>query len=252
MKISIEDGELLIDVYSRFLFRVWGILFIATGLIFLFPMLVQYSISCEEKGLKHANICTLNTSFFKIYSKDTYLGELKSATVSNFVEGRANSIYYCLLLNTSEGYIKVPNIRSKRNIDIVYVADAVDSYINESDKKNISIPKVESVWSYFKVLIFPFIGFSSLLFRLITIKFSKKTNTITIAAKNIINTHETIISIDDVAKLILEEHGKHHKEYSLALILKNGEEIHLPGVHDSSMAHIEEIAREIKPFLKNY
>jgi hypothetical protein len=248
MKISSEAGELQIDVYSRFLFRFWGFMFIAAGLVFLMPMLVQYQLHCEDKGYNKANQCVLRTSFLKIYNKNIVLGELKSAAVSNF-EGRANTIFYCLLLNTSEGYIKIPNINSKKNLDIVYVAEAVENYIKRSMDKSINIPKVESWWSYLKVAIFPLLGFGSLLFRLITINFSKKTKTATIAAKNLINTHETKIALSDVEKIIMEEHGQNHKEYSLALILKNGEHIDLPGVHDSSLKQIEDLAQKIKPFL---
>ncbi|MBA3537540.1 MAG: hypothetical protein H0T84_13190 [Tatlockia sp.] len=248
MKISSEAGELQIDVYSRFLFRFWGFMFIAAGLVFLLPMLVQYQIHCDDKGYNKANQCILRTSFLKIVNKNISLGELKSATVSNF-EGRANTIFYCLLLNTSEGYIKIPNINSKKNMDIVYIAETIEKYIKTSMDKSTNIPKVESWWSYLKVAIFPLLGFGSLLFRLITINFSKKTKTVRIAAKNLINTHETKIAFCDVEKIIIEEHGQNHKEYSLALLLKNGDHIELPGLHDSSLKQIEEIAEKITPFL---
>jgi hypothetical protein len=251
MKIRAEDGELEVDVYSKFLFRFWGWIFVAAGLIFLFPMLVQYQITCTEKGLNFASNCTLNTSFLKIYNKKIYLGELKSATVSNFMEGRDNSIFYCLLLNTSEGYIKIANISSRKNSDIAHVAETLDDFVSTSLDKGIKIPKVESWFSPLKIILFLLLGFGSLLFRLITIKFSNKTQTLTIAAKNIINTHETKILFSEVEQLIIEEHGKYHKEYSLALLLKNGQEVHLPGVHDSSLKHIEEIAEQMKPFLGN-
>lgn len=250
MKIRSKDDELELQVYSRFLFRFWGFMFTVVGLIFLLPMLVQYQISCDEKSLNHASGCTLNTSFFKIYKQKTNLGELKAARVSNYVEGRANSIFYCLLLKTSEGYIKLPNISSKRNLDILYSADIVDNYIKTSLDKSINIPKVESWLSYFKVILFLLLGSGSLLFRLITIRFSIQTNTVTIAAKNIINSHETKIPLSEIDKLIYEEYGKHHKEYSLALLLKNGQEIYLPGVHDSNLEPIEAIAEQIKPFIE--
>jgi hypothetical protein len=72
-----------------------------------------------------------------------------------------------------------------------------------------------------------------------------------IAAKNIINTHATKIAIADIEKIIIEEHGRSHKEYSLGILLKNGKSIHLPGVHDSSLDHINGIAQQMKPFLNS-
>lgn len=250
MKIRSKDSELELEVYSGFLFRFWGLVFTVVGLIFLLPMLVQYQITCNEKGLNYARRCTLNTSFFNIYKQKTTLGELNAAKVSNYVEGRTNAIFYCLLLKTSEGYIKLPNIRSKRNLDILYSADTIENYIKTSFDESIRIPKVEPWWSYFKIVLFLLLGTGSLLFRLITLRFSKKTNTLTIAAKNIINTHEIQIPLKNIEKLICEEHGRHHKEYSLALLLKNGQTIHLPGVHDSSLKSIEAIGEQIKPFIE--
>lgn len=250
MKIKLKPSELQIEVYSHFLFRFWAYMFIAAGLIFLLPMLIQYHISCEDKGLNKANRCVLETGFWKIYNQKTSIGELKSATVSSFVEGRDNSISYCLLLNTSEGYIKIPNISSKKNQEIAQIADSVQNYIKNDMQKSIHIPKVESLWSYLKVAIFPLLGLGSLLFRLITIIFNKKTQKITIASKNIINTHKITIPIKDVDQLIIEEHGKNHKEYSLALGLKNGEHIDIPGIHDSSLKLIKNIAQKIDPFLE--
>ncbi|MBA2650946.1 MAG: hypothetical protein H0U73_01555 [Tatlockia sp.] len=249
MKISSDPGELEIDVYSRFLFRFWGYMFIAAGLLFLLPLLIQYQIICEEKGYSVANKCVLGTSFLKIYNKNTPLGQLNSATVSNYVEGRSDTVYYFLLLNTSEGFIKVSPIYSKKNIDISYAAERVENYIKTSLDTSINLPKVENWWSYLKVAIFPLLGLGSLLFRLITIKFSKKTNSVSIAAKNLINTHETIISLSDVEKLIMKESGHIHKEYCLFLQLKNGKQIELPGIHDSNLEQINKIAKKINSFL---
>jgi hypothetical protein len=246
MKITKTADGLALNVYSRFLFRFWGVVFIAAGLVFLLPLLVNYQISCKEKGYNTAKQCVLNTNYFKLYKKENHLGELRSAVVSNFVEGRANTIQFCLLLITNEGYVKIPNVRSKKNSDIIQVANTVDNYIKNSLDESMPIPRVESWWTYLKIVSFILIGFGSLLFRLITIYFNKKTKTITIAAKNIINIHETKIALKDVKNLIIEEHGKHHKEYSLALILNTGEELHLPGVHDSSLEHIEGLASQIE------
>ncbi|MBA2657776.1 MAG: hypothetical protein H0U70_12475 [Tatlockia sp.] len=249
MKISTRDGELQIDVYSRFLFRFWGWMFVIAGFIFLLPMLIQYQITCDEKSYSLANQCVLRTSFIKIFTQNIRIGELKSATVSNYVEGRSDNVVYFLLLNTSEGFIKIPNVHSKKNIDIVKVAARIENYINTSLAKTINISKVENGWSYLKVAIFPLLGFGSLFFRLITICFNKKTRTITIAAKNLINTQKTTFLFSNLDKIIIEVHGQNHKEYSLSLLLKNGEEIELPGVHDSSLKQIEKMAEKINLFL---
>ncbi|MBA2711696.1 MAG: hypothetical protein H0U57_14045 [Tatlockia sp.] len=249
MKIRSKSSELIIEVYSHFLFRFWAYMFIAAGLIFLLPMLVQYQIICEEKNYNKANLCVLRTGLLKIYYQKITLGVLKSAAVSSFVEGRDNSISYCLLLYTSEGYIKIPNISSKKNQDIVQIADSVKHYIKNSTQQRITIPKLESLWSYLKVAIFPLLGLGSLFFRLITIRLSKKTKKITIACKNIINTHKTTIPLQDVSEVIIVEHGQNHKEYSLCLGLKNGEHIDLPGVHDSNLKSIQDLVKKINPFL---
>lgn len=249
MKITAEPGKLRLEVYSRFLFRFWGLVFILAGFVFLLPLLVQYHLSCEDKGYNKANACTLNMSFLRLYNQTTDLGELKSATVSNVMVGRSNTIFYCLLLNSSEGYIKVPGIKSKRTTDIDYVVDLVNNYIKTSLAKSIKLPKIDDWLANLKVIIFLLLGLGSLLFRLVTIHFSEKTKTLRIVAKNILNAHETKIPLAEVQKLIIEEQGKHHKEYSLSLILKGGELVHLPGLHDSSLQQIEKIAQQIRPFI---
>lgn len=249
MKIKKTASELKIEVHSHFLVRFWGCVFIVAGLFFLLPMIVQYKIICKDKGYNKANDCRLNTNFLKIYNRNLNLGVLKSATVSSYIEGRSNAVSYFLLLNTAEGYVKIPSINSKKNIDIVYVVDAIENYIKTSLNKSINIPKVESWFSYFKIAIFPLLGVGSLFFRLYTINFNRNTKTVTIFCKNIINTRQTKISLNDVEKLIIEAHGQKHKQYSLALLLKNGEHIELTGLHDSSLEQIEELAQRIKPFL---
>ena len=229
MKINKPEISILTVETSTLFFKLFGFIFLVSGVVLLYFMTDTYTLKCENRKSQ----CVL-THHQLFVNKKKPIASINRAKIFYSRSKEGNRVYY-LKLKTSEGNIPLNQIASPFRKSLRKNALTINRYIRAPRDSAITIENLYPWWFFLLPILFIITSTVMILLPKTTlVTCDKSANALMIRRKNIFSKIEKKYSLSSVKKVILEETaGNNSRLYRIAFVLNDDSIIPLTKTYDN-------------------